>query len=75
MNDRQHQGRETKFLALCEHCPLPDCIRPEGMLTPVPQGKVLRPLPSCLVWFVANEGLDPGEVDRVTVGPEGFGIR
>jgi len=45
------------------------------MLTVCPQPKVMEAAPSCLIWFVANEGLDPGEVDRVTVGPEGFGIR
>ena len=75
MSDRQHQGRETQWLALCELCPLDDCIRPEGMLTVCPQPKVMEAAPSCLIWFMANEKLDPNQIDRVTVGPEGFGIR
>lgn len=57
-------GYPTKFidpwLEVCECCPLPDCIRLEGDLSPYSNGS--RRYPGCAIWEGKERGWEPQEV-------------
>lgn len=62
---------DVRWLALCEFCPLPDCIRSEGDIAPVARHKIT----GCLIYEAAINGLEPEEaVDKLIVTPSGLKV-